>query len=235
MPDRNDDVAAPPGTAESPLAACPHLASVDGPWHSSSPSRAHRCALLHAGRPTLERQRLHCLGSAHVRCPTWLDAHGEGGPTVGFGPFVATAPVVLEGPGLGLPAQGAARRLAAPLTVIIVGVALAALVLARGPLAPGTSGAGDDGSSTSPAASLRASQTPSASTPSSAPTATPSPRPTATSAPKPTSRPRTYKVRRGDSLSSIAAKFGTTAKKLAVLNGIKNASLIRVGQVLKLP
>ena len=151
------------------------------------------------------------------------------------GPFVATAPVVLEGPGIGLPADGAARRLAAPIAVIVVGVALAALVLARGPLAPGTSGAGDDGPSILPAASMLATPMSPASTPSPRPTATPSPRPTATAAPRPTPRARTYKVKRGETLSSIAAKFGTTTRKLAALNRIKDPSLIRVGQVLKLP
>ena len=43
----------------------------------------------------------------------------------------------------------------------------------------------------------------------------------------------TYRVVAGDSLSSIAARFGTTYQNLAALNGIANANLIEVGQVLR--
>jgi LysM repeat protein len=46
---------------------------------------------------------------------------------------------------------------------------------------------------------------------------------------------RTYTVRPGDTLDAIAARFGTTTPTLVQLNGIANPSLIRVGQVLKLP
>jgi murein DD-endopeptidase MepM/ murein hydrolase activator NlpD len=44
----------------------------------------------------------------------------------------------------------------------------------------------------------------------------------------------TYTVVRGDNLTRIAARFGTTVAKLVEINGIKNANLINVGQVLKL-
>lgn len=43
---------------------------------------------------------------------------------------------------------------------------------------------------------------------------------------------RTYTVQAGDTLSSIAAKFGTTVANLVSLNNISNANLIYVGQVL---
>lgn len=43
----------------------------------------------------------------------------------------------------------------------------------------------------------------------------------------------TYTVRSGDTLSEIAAKYGTTSAKLQSLNGIKNANYIYVGQRLK--
>lgn len=42
----------------------------------------------------------------------------------------------------------------------------------------------------------------------------------------------TYKVVKGDTLSEIAAKYGTTVSKLASLNNIKNVDLIYIGQVL---
>ncbi|NLE46066.1 MAG: LysM peptidoglycan-binding domain-containing protein [Chloroflexi bacterium] len=43
-----------------------------------------------------------------------------------------------------------------------------------------------------------------------------------------------YTVQRGDTLSSIAARYGTTAAALAVLNGISNPSRIVVGQTLRI-
>jgi LysM repeat protein len=44
----------------------------------------------------------------------------------------------------------------------------------------------------------------------------------------------TYTVSAKDTLSGIASRFGTTTRNLMALNGITNANLIRVGQVLKL-
>jgi hypothetical protein len=236
MTDLRDSAApAAPDVAGAALEACPHLASVDGPWHADTPSRAHRCALLAEGRPTLERQRLHCLSAAHVDCPTWIETHGPGGRPSRPGAFVSTAPVVLEGPGVSLPTEGAVRRLAAPVTVVVVGAALGALLLSRGPLAPGPSGAADDGSAATPIASA-ASATPA---PSAAATSRPTSRPTAPPAASPAASaapgPRTYKVKPGDTLGRIAAKFGTSVGELAALNGISNPSLIRVGQILQLP
>jgi lysozyme len=44
----------------------------------------------------------------------------------------------------------------------------------------------------------------------------------------------TYTVVARDTLSGIAARFGTTTRNLMALNGITNANLLRIGQVLKL-
>lgn len=46
---------------------------------------------------------------------------------------------------------------------------------------------------------------------------------------------KTYTVVRGDTLSKIAAKYKTSVAELCKLNGIKNANLINIGQVIKLP
>jgi GH25 family lysozyme M1 (1,4-beta-N-acetylmuramidase)/LysM repeat protein len=46
---------------------------------------------------------------------------------------------------------------------------------------------------------------------------------------------RTYTVKEGDTLSSIAARFGTTIGMLVELNNILNPNIIVEGQVLKLP
>ena len=51
--------------------------------------------------------------------------------------------------------------------------------------------------------------------------------------PKPTIAD-TYTVIKGDNLTRIAARYGTTVAELVRINGIKNANLINVGQVLKL-
>lgn len=57
--------------------------------------------------------------------------------------------------------------------------------------------------------------------------------------PQPTSvpggTPSTYRVVAGDTLSRIAARFGTTIGAIASLNGITNVNLIFVGQVLQIP
>ena len=44
-----------------------------------------------------------------------------------------------------------------------------------------------------------------------------------------------YTVKKGDTLSGIAAKYGTTYQKLAKYNGIQNPNLIHIGQKIKIP
>jgi LysM repeat protein len=75
--------------------------------------------------------------------------------------------------------------------------------------------------------------------PAPAPTRTPTPTPTVSSTPAPSTSSTTatatsYTVKSGDTLSGIAARFGTTAKRLRDLNNL-SSDLIRIGQVLKLP
>jgi len=53
---------------------------------------------------------------------------------------------------------------------------------------------------------------------------------------RPLTKPvQTYKVRSGDSLSGIAARFGTTVRSLQNLNGITNPNRLRAGQILRIP
>ena len=42
-------------------------------------------------------------------------------------------------------------------------------------------------------------------------------------------------MKKGDTLSEIAARFGTTVEVLQELNNIKDPRLLKVGQILKLP
>ncbi len=57
---------------------------------------------------------------------------------------------------------------------------------------------------------------------------------TSTETEEPTTTGRTYTVVKGDTLTKIAKKFNTTVKRLCELNNIKNANLIRIGQVLRI-
>ncbi len=80
--------------------------------------------------------------------------------------------------------------------------------------------------------------------PTGTPTATPMPSPTATLRP-PTATPTaarstasgttTYRVQSGDTLSSIATRFGITWEALAAANGLTSRSTLRVGQELTVP
>ena len=65
------------------------------------------------------------------------------------------------------------------------------------------------------------------------PTTAPPPSSEPTTAPKPTFR--TYKVKPGDTLSGIAAKYHTTVSAIAQLNHISDPSKLSVGQILLIP
>lgn len=62
----------------------------------------------------------------------------------------------------------------------------------------------------------------------------PAPSPAPAPAPQPTPNYVAYTVVRGDTLSGIAARYGTTYQKIAADNGIANPNLIYPGQVLKI-
>jgi LysM repeat protein len=66
------------------------------------------------------------------------------------------------------------------------------------------------------------------------PTTTPQP-PPPTVVPTPVPPTQTYVVQPGDTLTRIAARFGTTVQALVVANNIVNPNLIFVGQVLVIP
>ena len=136
--------------------------------------------------------------------------------------------------------DGSGRRVSPAGLAVAVVVVLGALavVAARLPGGPGTSPA-----SSAPAlAAATAVASPVVSPLASAPASTSaSPAPTATlvvetPAPTPTIvAAHTYRVKAGDTLSAIAARFGVSVDAIQQLNGIADPRLLQIGQVLKIP
>ena len=235
-----DAVPAGPGTI------CPYLLVASGHWRNAEPSREHVCTAQAEAIPIgLETQRRLCFGD-HAACGRYEDAiaaYLKAVPLVPLRPIARTAPVVIDRGRAPLPMPHVADRRTvgqALLALVMLG-AVGAVLLAR--LGPSSGGA--VGSAT---ASPHLSQAPSASAlvvasptptrpPAASPTVAPSASPKPTKTPKPSKAPtasKTYTVKPGDTLSSIAIRFGTTVKALQALNGIKD-TLIKPGQVLKIP
>jgi hypothetical protein len=206
----------------------------------AAPSRDHRCAAVDPPAPqATDKQRRHCLSADHVECPMFRAARDARAATLAGGadpalvaaadlrrrPIARTAPVLLEPPRL---VDQAVRfqfdRAPGQVTLIaLMVVAFAIVALTR------LSGGGAPTASVAPS-QIAAVPSPSP-TPRPTPTASPSVEPSPSAAP---SAPVTYKVKKGDTLLSIAKKFKTTAAKITALNGLKGTTL-KVGQVLKIP
>jgi LysM repeat protein len=254
--------ASPTPTAPVMDAVCPYLLADDGRWRSAAPSRDHRCtAVTPAAVLAAEKQRRLCLVADHVSCATYQVATGQGeligtdaearpGRLAGTSgrEIVRTAPLVLDQGRLAVavPTITADRRFGQAALLGLMAVAFAAILFAR--LSDGTGA--PSGSSLAEGAAASATPTATATTrPASSPAPSadapgrtlvptevePSVGPGATAEPTEDAAPRTYKVKRGDTLSGIAAEFGTTVAVLKELNDIKDASKLRVGQVLDLP
>lgn len=237
-------------------AACPYLVAAGGGWRGTDPTKDHRCTAIEPPVAlALAKQRDLCLRTAHTSCATFqaaseLDAAagsrapaGDAGlwPTMS-GPLVALTPVRGRAPQL----PGARSRGAQAALVGLMVLAFVVLVVARtSPPGSGTGASAAPGGQVAPSGSIASGPatplaTASPSAPSTAPPATPGPSvpasPVATpvASVSPSTPPTTYTVRRGDTLSSIAAANGTTVKKLKKVNGL-TSTLIRVGQELILP
>lgn len=250
------------GGVPAPLrlqAICPYLVAEEGGWRSATPAPEHRCtAVRPPAAVAAAKQRRLCLEARHVTCATYLAARGdlaEPQPSAGAPPseagggrspesrwrFAGTTPIVLDrGSRLSLVVGGADRLSQAALVGLII-LAFGVLALARATIGqPGTAAASTPPSlappSTAPSAASTATASPSPS-PSPRPSPTPiaSPSPSAEASPAPSGTYRTYRVRAGDTLTTIAARFGTTVKAIAELNGIADPSRIRIGQVLRIP
>ncbi len=111
----------------------------------------------------------------------------------------------------------------------VLGVLVVSIVIF---LVAASFGGGDDGpqpiaaASPSPGVSLQ-------------PLATVPPRataePTVEPSPTPTPKPRYYRIKPGDSLTAIAARFDVKVNHLQCLNGILNKNLIRIDQRIQIP
>jgi LysM repeat protein len=228
---------------------CPYLISGDGAWRSTTVAREHRCgATAPAALLAAEKQRRLCLTADYATCATYEAARNtraaafERIPTLPR-PVARTAPVVLDHGRIAMPSLRSERVPGQALLVILLALAFAAILLARmtGGGAPAI--AGGDPSATpavSAASSAGASRAPASGRPSAstAPSTGASSSPAASGAgsPPPTAvASRTYKVKSGDTLVGIAAKFDTTPKEIAKLNGLKNPAALKVGQILQIP
>jgi LysM repeat protein len=236
----------------SPVARlCPYLLA-EGGWRSPSPSGDHRCTAVDPpARLASAKQARLCLAAAHADCATYAAALASRAardlpPSAARRPLARTAPIVLERARHRLPVDvgaGSTRWGQAGLVLLMV-IALVAVVLARtapsGSRAPGGA-ATPAGAGASSYASAAAPVTPSAPGSSasgpvasaSGPVASASAFDGSPSAPPP-SVAASYTVRKGDTLSGIAATFGTTVAALQKANGLTSTTL-RVGQVLTIP
>jgi LysM repeat protein len=232
-----------------PTRICPYLAAADGTWRSSTVAREHRCGAV--SPPAIlatEKQRRLCLTPDFAGCATFEAARAarpivHDRPQMLPRPLARATPMVLDHGRMDItvPAFRTDRSSSQAILIALMGLAFAAILLAR--FTSGSTPAGATDPSPTPAATTHASQTTGSPLPSSLPS-TPAVAPSGSTAPaaspRATPRPtnvssRTYKVKSGDTLIGIAAKFGTTTKAIAALNGLKNTSSLRIGQVLKIP
>lgn len=237
---------------------CPYLGLADDPaTHFTFPSHAQRC---HSARRPITlgaaKQARDCLTSRHVSCsryrppaasPPGVEMHrilemevtARSAPSAGHAPAgrritrlaraailagllgaaIVTGLLFGSWLGSGVGADGASQPAADP----IVGQSAASSIPAGSPTAP----AGTAVASTSPASPSPASPSPSPSA-----QATPSPGPSASPS---AAQSVTHVVRRGETLTSIAARYGVSVKAIQDANAIEDPNVILVGQRLVIP
>ncbi len=247
----------PPVPGESPsdlaeIGMCPYLAAVDGAWRSTTVAREHRCgAVAPPAILAAEKQRRLCLTSDYVHCATFEAARAT--RPNGFDraatlprPLARTTPVVLDHGRISvtMPALRSERLSGQAVLIVLLGLAFAAILLARltGGGAPAALGDASPTAGLSAGASAAATHPSASSRPSASvdPSNGSSSSPAVSSDPAGSAQPsatgtRSYKIKAGDTLIGIAAKFNTTPKAIAKLNGLTNPSALKVGQVLQIP
>ncbi len=249
-PEPSVPAVAPDGAArqasapEIAAAICPYLTSASGSWRSVSPSRDHRCLALAPPAPqTADKQRMHCLSADHVDCSIF-EAARDARTTALAGaadprriaaadesrrPLPRTAPVLLEPPRL-IDQISRLQLERAPGQIALVALMVVAFIVV------GVSRLSSGSPADSPAPSFVAvGPSLPASTPSGSAVPTPSVAPSAPSSASPAPSFRTtYKVKKGDTLGAIAAKYKVTVAALRAANGLKS-NTIHTGQVLRIP
>ena len=251
------DSADPAGPGPALPRGCPLLLASTGGWRLDVPSRDHRCAAFVPSAPLApEKQARLCLTDAHVTCATYLASLAAREARLGsisadrttrWG-FARTTTIIEDAGGLRarlLTIVLDRRRWPAVPAVLLV-TALFTLALsgfrAGVPATPvATASPGIPTTTTTPGRSDAPAPTPTAEpAPTDAPSGAPvsaAPTAAATAAPPATSGPtfRTYVVQQGDTLSAIAAEFGTTVQAIVDLNNLSNPGQLSVGQVLRIP
>jgi LysM repeat protein len=244
------------------LEVCPYLGSEDRSWRSAYAAREHRCHAVQPPAPlAVAKQRQLCLLAAHAGCATFGAAQDvasaaapvtPGDDGAALWPAAASAPVVLEpARRMGALPAASARGGGQALLIGLMVLAFLVLVIARTQSPAGVAGETPAASigagavsdppgvaSAEPVGGPSGSPVAPSAQPSPTPGPTPAPTPTAPASPTPGATPaaaQTYRVRSGDTLSSIAARFDTTVKTLAALNGIADPRTLRIGQVLQIP
>ncbi|MEO7296819.1 MAG: LysM domain-containing protein [Candidatus Limnocylindria bacterium] len=216
----------------------------------------HRCYAEETPIPLDRQQQARlCLTADHERCERYLaHVNRNGGLRPAHGGIVeglvSTRLILAPDPAWRGIAGRARRASVGPLLAIGAGgvaLAIGGVAVASGAMGEVFTGAGG---TPSPSASVRPSESAAASSSASAsasavatasPTSSPGPSPTPAPTPVPTAPPpppppqETYVVQEGDTLASIAQRFGTTASAIQAASGIDDPDEIVVGQLLAIP
>lgn len=238
---------------------CPYLATLDGTWRSATAVREHRCmAVSPPVQLAAEKQRRLCLVDRHVDCVTYGAAIARRAAIARSAghtrPVARMAPVILDHGRLELriPTLRADRVSGQAALVAVLALAFGAILLARPSgdagaiVPPGASAVASADATAAAPTEVAAAPSIDATTPAPEETSAPATEAPATAAPasappsvqasaEPSTSGATYRVKSGDTLSVIAARFGTTTRVLVQLNGIEDPSKIKIGQILKLP
>jgi membrane-bound lytic murein transglycosylase D len=245
-PARASPHAAPVSAREATEFTCPYLMSVGGAWRQATPSRDHRCGALDPPAPQpSDKQRRHCLSSAHVECPIYraaraaravaLSPTGDRAAVAAIDaarrPIARTAPILLEQPRLVEQAfrlsfdRGSGQL--ALVALMILAFSVVAITRLSGGAAPVAS------PSVEPSGIARASASPSP-TPRATPSPSAKPSASASATPEPSFR-GLYTVQKGDTLLSIARRFKVHTGEIRRLNNLSPTAEVKPGQVLKIP
>jgi LysM repeat protein len=210
-------------------AICPFLRARDGSWRSASPVREHRCWAMDppSELPVLTQQRL-CLVRAHDACERFLHAR-----ELRSASLASTRVSSVDTPAAGVPARGGGSRrstvaadaargaaagvlrsprlvaAAAAVGAVVLGVLLIVAVGGNGTERGPADGSFTSASSASPSTGIPASPT--------------------------QDGLQRYRVREGDTLRTIADRFGVSVRQLRLANDLGEPPRLEVGMVIVIP